>query len=238
MGAEASLVARWRPRGLVVTPGEEFEACAPMRFAIAYRMRASVSDAEDAVQEACRVRRFADRAHRGQSFFGGHRDARAAVRPRAPGDLRGTLVSGPLLTDPYEDPARAVELADSLSMAALVILERLSRRERAVFVLREVCGFEFTEIASSVGRSEAACRQLAVGPPPPARGPLAIPGRHGKPCRAGPAVLRRLPSGGRGRAANVLGADVRPVGDRGPTPCGGSPSWEPAGSGAFWRSTP
>jgi RNA polymerase sigma-70 factor (ECF subfamily) len=68
----------------------------------------------------------------------------------------------PLLSDPYEDPERSAELADSVSMAALVLLERLSPLERAVFVLREVFGFSFPEVASAVGRSEAACRQLAV----------------------------------------------------------------------------
>ena len=68
----------------------------------------------------------------------------------------------PLLTDPYEDPERSAELADSVSMAALLLLERLTPLERAVFVLREVFGFGFGEIASAVGRSEAACRQLAV----------------------------------------------------------------------------
>ena len=68
----------------------------------------------------------------------------------------------PLLTDPYQDPARSAELADSVSMAALLLLERLSPPERAVFVLREVFGFGFGEVASAVGRSEAACRQLAV----------------------------------------------------------------------------
>jgi RNA polymerase sigma-70 factor, ECF subfamily len=68
----------------------------------------------------------------------------------------------PLLTDPYEDPERSAELADSLSMAALLMLERLTPLERAVFVLRDVFGFGFPEIAAAVGRSEAACRQLAV----------------------------------------------------------------------------
>ena len=68
----------------------------------------------------------------------------------------------PLLDDPYEDPARSAELADSVSMAALVLLERLSPAERAVFVLHEVFGFSFREVASAVERSEAACRQLAV----------------------------------------------------------------------------
>jgi RNA polymerase sigma-70 factor (ECF subfamily) len=67
-----------------------------------------------------------------------------------------------LLTDPYQDPQRSAELADTVSMAALLLLERLSPLERAVFVLREVFGFGFGEIASAVGRSEAACRQLAV----------------------------------------------------------------------------
>jgi RNA polymerase sigma-70 factor (ECF subfamily) len=68
----------------------------------------------------------------------------------------------PLLSDPYEDPERSAELADSVSMAALVLLERLSPLERAVFVLREVFGFGFPEVAEAVGRSEAACRQLVV----------------------------------------------------------------------------
>ncbi|MFC5752929.1 sigma factor-like helix-turn-helix DNA-binding protein [Actinomadura rugatobispora] len=62
----------------------------------------------------------------------------------------------------YQDPQRSAELADSVSMAALLLLERLSPLERAVFVLREVFGFGFPEVASAVGRSEAACRQLAV----------------------------------------------------------------------------
>jgi RNA polymerase sigma-70 factor (ECF subfamily) len=68
----------------------------------------------------------------------------------------------PLLADPYEDPQRSAELADSVSMAALLLLERLTPLERAVFVLREVFGFGFAEVAVAVGRSEAACRQLAV----------------------------------------------------------------------------
>jgi RNA polymerase sigma-70 factor (ECF subfamily) len=67
-----------------------------------------------------------------------------------------------LLADPYEDPERSAELADSVSMAALLLLERLTPLERAVFVLREVFGFGFPEVAAAVGRSEAACRQLAV----------------------------------------------------------------------------
>jgi RNA polymerase sigma-70 factor (ECF subfamily) len=74
----------------------------------------------------------------------------------------GPWLPEPLLTDPYQDPERSAQLADSVSMAALLLLERLSPLERAVFVLREVFGFGFPEVASAVGRSESACRQLAV----------------------------------------------------------------------------
>jgi RNA polymerase sigma-70 factor (ECF subfamily) len=74
----------------------------------------------------------------------------------------GQWLPEPLLTDPYSDPERSAELADSVSMAALLLLERLTPLERAVFVLREVFGFAFDEVAAAVGRSEAACRQLAV----------------------------------------------------------------------------
>jgi RNA polymerase sigma-70 factor (ECF subfamily) len=63
---------------------------------------------------------------------------------------------------PDGNPEQAAELADSVSMAALLLLERLSPLERAVFVLHEVFGFSFPEIASALDRSEAACRQLAV----------------------------------------------------------------------------
>ena len=77
-------------------------------------------------------------------------------------EYAGPWFPEPLLTDPYQDPERSAELADSVSMAALVLLERLTPLERAVFVLREVFAFGFPEIASAVGRSEAACRQLAV----------------------------------------------------------------------------
>ena len=77
----------------------------------------------------------------------------------------GHWLPEPLLTDgdstAYVDPEHAAELADSLSMAALLVLERLSPEQRAVFVLHDVFSFPFAEIADVVGKSEAACRQLA-----------------------------------------------------------------------------
>jgi RNA polymerase sigma-70 factor (ECF subfamily) len=68
----------------------------------------------------------------------------------------GPWLPEPLLDDPYEDPARAAELADSVSMAALLLLERLSPLERTVFVLREVFAFGFAEIATTFGDGDVA----------------------------------------------------------------------------------
>ena len=77
----------------------------------------------------------------------------------------GQWLPEPLLTDDasaaYPDPEHTAELADSVSMAALLLLERLTPEQRAVFVLHDVFAFPFGEIAEVVGKSEAACRQLA-----------------------------------------------------------------------------
>ncbi|MGH3458748.1 RNA polymerase sigma-70 factor [Aeromicrobium sp.] len=146
---------------------EEFEELRPLLFSIAYRILGSVSEAEDAVQETwLRYESSPTQPTSAKAFL-------SAVVTRISIDVlrsarvrRETYVGQwfpePLLTDPYEDPSRSAELADSVSMAALLLLERLSPLERAVFVLREVFGFGFPEVASAVGRSDAACRQLAV----------------------------------------------------------------------------
>lgn len=150
-----------------MTRVEEFEELRPMLFAIAYRILGSVSEAEDAVQETWL--RFADSATEPTST----RSYLATVVTRISIDVLrsarvrresyvGQWLPEPLLTDPYEDPERSAELADSVSMAALLLLERLSPPERAVFVLREVFGFGFADVATAVGKSPAACRQLAV----------------------------------------------------------------------------
>ncbi|MGW9046565.1 RNA polymerase sigma-70 factor [Streptomyces lydicus] len=146
---------------------EEFEELRPLLFSIAYRILGSVSEAEDAVQETWL--RFDGSATRPTSVKG---FLSAAVTRISIDVLRSARVRReeyvgpwfpePLLSDPYQDPARSVELADSVSMAALLLLERLSPLERAVFLLREVFGFGFDEVAAAVGRSEAACRQLLV----------------------------------------------------------------------------
>jgi RNA polymerase sigma-70 factor, ECF subfamily len=150
-----------------VTRAEEFEELRSLLFAIAYRILGSVSEAEDAVQETwLRFESSPTRPTSTKAFLSAvvtriSIDVLRSARVRRE-EYVGHWLPEPLLNDPYEDPARSAELADSVSMAALLLLERLSPLERAVFVLPEVFGFGFPEIASAVGRSEAACRQLAV----------------------------------------------------------------------------
>jgi RNA polymerase sigma-70 factor, ECF subfamily len=150
-----------------MTRAEEFERLRPLLFAIAYRILGSVSEAEDAVQETwLRYAATPAEPSSAKAFLSAvvtriSIDVLRSARVRRE-EYVGPWFPEPLLTDPYSDPERSAELADSVSTAALLLLERLSPLERAVFVLREVFAFDFGEIASAVGRSEAACRQLAV----------------------------------------------------------------------------
>ncbi len=150
-----------------MTQGEEFEQLRPLLFAIAYRILGSVAEAEDAVQETwLRYQASPTQPTSTKAFLSAvvtrvSIDVLRSARVRREAYV-GQWFPEPLLTDPYEDPERSAELADSVSMAALLLLERLTPLERAVFVLREVFGFGFPEVAAAVGRSEAACRQLAV----------------------------------------------------------------------------
>jgi RNA polymerase sigma-70 factor, ECF subfamily len=150
-----------------VTQTEEFEELRPLLFAIAYRILGSASEAEDAVQETwLRYEASPTQPTSTKAFLSAvvtriSIDVLRSARVRRD-EYVGPWFPEPLLTDRYEDPERSAELADSLSMAALLMLERLTPLERAVFVLRDVFGFGFPGIAAAVGRSEAACRQLAV----------------------------------------------------------------------------
>ncbi|MFE3162899.1 RNA polymerase sigma-70 factor [Streptomyces sp. NPDC059224] len=146
---------------------EEFQELRPLLFSIAYRILGSVGEAEDAVQESWLRFEGSPTEVRSPKAFLSATVTRISVDVLRSARVRreeyvGPWFPEPLLADPYEDPARSAELADSLSMAALLLLERLSPLERAVFVLREVFDFGFPEVASAVGRSEAACRQLVV----------------------------------------------------------------------------
>jgi RNA polymerase sigma-70 factor (ECF subfamily) len=149
---------------------DEFEELRPLLFSIAYRILGSVGEAEDAVQETW------IRYHASATVPVSLKSFLCAIVTRVSIDVlrsarvrRETYVGHwlpePLLTDapaPYADPEHTAELADSVSMAALLVLERLSPEQRAVFVLHDVFGFPFSEIAGVVGKSEATCRQLAA----------------------------------------------------------------------------
>jgi len=143
----------------------------PLLFSIAYRMVGSVSEAEDIVQEAfLRIYRAEDEGTPIES----PKAYLSAVTTRLSIDhLRsarvrreqyvGEWLPEPLLTDETApDAAAHAETADSLSMAFLVLLESLTPVERAVFLLREVFDYDYTEIAGIVERSEDNCRQLYV----------------------------------------------------------------------------
>lgn len=200
---------------------EEFEELRPLLFSIAYRILGSVGEAEDAVQETwLRFDGSATRPTSTKAFLSTavtriSIDVLRSARVRRE-EYVGPWFPEPLLNDPYQDPARAVELADSVSMAALLLLERLSPLERAVFLLREVFAFGFDEVAAAVGRSETACRQLLVR----AR-------RHmesGRPRFAADRQEQRelaarffgaLKDGDVGGLQNLLAADVQLVGDGG-----------------------
>ncbi len=144
---------------------EEFEALRSQLVGAAYRVLGSVGDAEDAVQETWLRWSVVDRVEvrDPRSYLLAAVTRQALNRVRQQRRLREDYV-GPWLPEPVATgpgPAETAELADSVSMAMLVVLESLSPLERAAFVLHDVFGLEFGEVATTLGRSEAAVRQLA-----------------------------------------------------------------------------
>jgi RNA polymerase sigma-70 factor (TIGR02957 family) len=141
----------------------------PSAFAIAYRMLGSVSEAEDVVQEALL------RVH--QAIQGGEQIAsprafvatvttRLAINELHSARARreryvGEWLPEPIITEGHDDPAGHAEMADSLSLAMLVLLESLSPEQRAVLLLHDVFDYGYSEIATIVGKSEDNVRQLA-----------------------------------------------------------------------------
>ncbi|MBB5867165.1 RNA polymerase sigma-70 factor (ECF subfamily) [Allocatelliglobosispora scoriae] len=134
-------------------------------FSVAYRMTGSVADAEDIVQdawlrwsavEAAAVEQ--PKAYLVKTVTNLALNQLTSARARRESYV-GPWLPEPLLTSP--DTAEEVEMAESVSMAMLVVLETLSPLERAVFLLREVFGYDHAEIAEMLGREESAVRQLA-----------------------------------------------------------------------------
>ena len=144
------------------------EELRPLMFSIAYRMTGSVGDAEDIVQEAFirayRAEESGTRLESPQAFLATTTTRLAIDHLRSARVRResyiGTWLPEPLVADTGPGPAEHAEMADSLSLAFLVLLESLSPVERAVFLLREVFGYEYDEIARTVDKSEPNCRQI------------------------------------------------------------------------------
>jgi RNA polymerase sigma-70 factor (TIGR02957 family) len=142
----------------------------PASFAIAYRMLGSVSEAEDVVQEALlRVHQALEAGERIASprAFAATVTTRLAIDELRSARARreryvGEWLPEPILTDGLDDPARHAEMADSLSLAMLVLLESLSPEQRAALLLRDVFDYGYPEIAAIVGKSEENVRQLVT----------------------------------------------------------------------------
>ncbi|MEU5954347.1 RNA polymerase sigma factor SigJ [Streptomyces sp. NPDC047525] len=148
-----------------------FEEHRPVLMGVAYRMLGRVADAEDVVQDAWLRWSAADQAHvREPRAYLVRVTTRLAIDRLRHVQSRREYYVGPWLPEPLvtdygptvPDTAEQAVLADSVSIAVLVVLESLSPLERAVFVLREAFGFPFSEIALTLDRGEPAVRQLAA----------------------------------------------------------------------------
>jgi RNA polymerase sigma-70 factor (ECF subfamily) len=144
---------------------EAFVAHRNLLFTVAYELLGSAADAEDVLQDTwlrwVDVDLDAVRDRRAYLVRVTTRQALARLRTlgRRKESYVGPWLPEPLLTTP--DVAEDVELADSVSMAMLLVLETLTPTQRAVFVLRDVFGLEYEEIAEAVGKSLASVRQIA-----------------------------------------------------------------------------
>lgn len=145
---------------------ERFTLLRPLLFTIAYEMLGSATEADDVLQDSYLRWAAVDLATvRDTKSYLAQLVTRQALNSLRAGARRREDYVGPWLPEPLlleeQDPAADVVLAESISMAMLVLLETLSPDERAVFVLREVFGFDYGEIAEAVGRPAPTVRQVA-----------------------------------------------------------------------------
>ncbi|GAA0660769.1 RNA polymerase sigma-70 factor [Streptomyces thermocarboxydovorans] len=152
------------------TETDVFEEHRPVLLGVAYRMLGRVADAEDVVQEAWLRWSGGDRSDvRDPRGYLVRVTTRLAIDRLRQIKSRGETYVGPWLPEPCvtdfgdraPDTAEQAVLADSVSLAVLVVMESLSPLERAVFVLREAFGYPYADIAAMLDRGEAAVRQLA-----------------------------------------------------------------------------
>jgi RNA polymerase sigma-70 factor (ECF subfamily) len=141
---------------------ETREELRPYLFAIAYRMLGSVADAEDVVQEAFLRYHASGVEPESPKAYLATITTRLAIDQLRSARVQREVYPGDWLPEPLaeEDAARHAEMADSLSLAFLHLLEKLSPVERAVFLLREVFDYPYEEVGRIVGKSEANARQI------------------------------------------------------------------------------
>jgi RNA polymerase sigma-70 factor, ECF subfamily len=143
-----------------------FDQYRSLLFSIAYRMLGSVADAEDMLQETfIRWQQAANNNIDSPRAFLVTIVSRLCINHLQSARVQreeyvGQWLPEPIVTDPGSDPLAIIKVDESLSMAFLVLLERLTPVERAVFLLREVFEYEFSEIAAVLGQSEVNCRQI------------------------------------------------------------------------------
>lgn len=152
---------------MTIDPSASFEPHRRRLLGLAYRMLGSMAEAEDAVQEAYLRWHSADREDVAEPrAFLITTTTRICLDVLKSARVRREEYVGPWLPDPVTDtaalaPDTEAEMAEDLSVALLLVLDRLSPLERAAFLLHDVFDYSFTQVADALGRSEAACRQLA-----------------------------------------------------------------------------
>jgi RNA polymerase sigma-70 factor, ECF subfamily len=145
---------------------DDFNLHRPLLFSIAYRMLGTVTDAEDMVQETfLRWQQTANETVRSAKTYLSTIVTRLCIDHLRSVRVQreqyvGTWLPEPMLTQQSHHPTDLMELAESLSIAFLAVLERLSPIERAVFLLRDVFDYDYDEIGQMVGKSPANCRQI------------------------------------------------------------------------------
>jgi RNA polymerase sigma-70 factor (ECF subfamily) len=152
---------------MTTDPSASFEPHRRRLLGLAYRMLGSMAEAEDAVQEAYLRWHDADRENVAEPrAFLITTTTRICLDVLKSARVRREEYVGPWLPDPVTDtaalaPDAQTEMAEDLSVALLLALDRLSPLERAAFLLHDVFDYSFTQVADTLGRNEAACRQLA-----------------------------------------------------------------------------
>ena len=211
-------------------PSVSFEPHRRRLLGLAYRMLGSIAEAEDAVQEAYLRWHDADRESVAEPrAFLVTTTTRICLDVLKSARVRREEYVGPWLPDPVTDtaalaPDAQTEMAEDLSVALLLALDRLSPLERAAFLLHDVFDYSFTQVAATLDRNEAACRQLAsrartrvrqarpAGAMPPVAGSSSIDAKHAQLMSA---FITAARSGDVDALTRLLASDARVVTDGG-----------------------